>query len=391
MRVEEALALLQIDEVESRKSLKRAYLRAVRRHPPETDPDGFQKVRVAFELLESFAEDGRNPSPPTLAVPAQAPVSPSGMDARRSASSPQRDARPARPTAADLLGRLVAAYEAGGEVETSVDIARELIEALRLEARPQEYVFELLEFVLALEQEEKSREARELFKSIQSLVSEARVGAFLPSDTVAMMLLLRELAELRDTFDSEIRAAIASGLAARDSAASEPRLVAIARDRPEIAKYDLLQLKLRAPKLHAMFSEPLSPLIYGAATLPLALACPLYALILARYDFALKHVIEFRLLFIKVALELCLLSAAGFAFQRFRWGRLGSVFIPLVVLVCPVAVVDGWADLSLGGLAAARGAIQMLVWSVAMLLLIIHWWGLSSQVWNARSEQESYE
>ncbi|MBK7400073.1 MAG: hypothetical protein IPJ34_28430 [Myxococcales bacterium] len=40
--------------------MRRAYLRAVRRHPAERDPEGFQRVRAAYELLQRFVA-----APPT--------------------------------------------------------------------------------------------------------------------------------------------------------------------------------------------------------------------------------------------------------------------------------------------------------------------------------------
>jgi hypothetical protein len=35
----------------ARDELRRAYLRAVKAHSPERDPEGFQRVRAAYELL----------------------------------------------------------------------------------------------------------------------------------------------------------------------------------------------------------------------------------------------------------------------------------------------------------------------------------------------------
>jgi len=51
MTCEEARALLGVEPDVSAEQLRRAYLRAVRRHPPEGDPVAFQRVRAAYELL----------------------------------------------------------------------------------------------------------------------------------------------------------------------------------------------------------------------------------------------------------------------------------------------------------------------------------------------------
>lgn len=37
----------------SDKRIKEKYIQAVRKHPPETDPEGFEKVRYAYETLKN--------------------------------------------------------------------------------------------------------------------------------------------------------------------------------------------------------------------------------------------------------------------------------------------------------------------------------------------------
>jgi hypothetical protein len=50
-RALELLGVGQLDGV-SQDELRRAYLRAVKAHPPERDADGFREVREAYELLQ---------------------------------------------------------------------------------------------------------------------------------------------------------------------------------------------------------------------------------------------------------------------------------------------------------------------------------------------------
>ena len=59
MELAEALLTLGVGgasdwETLSAESLKRIYLRKVRAHPPERDPQGFQRVREAYELLQTL-------------------------------------------------------------------------------------------------------------------------------------------------------------------------------------------------------------------------------------------------------------------------------------------------------------------------------------------------
>jgi curved DNA-binding protein CbpA len=43
--------ILNIDKSADLKEIKRAYARLLRQHPPETDPEGFQKIREAYDVL----------------------------------------------------------------------------------------------------------------------------------------------------------------------------------------------------------------------------------------------------------------------------------------------------------------------------------------------------
>ena len=56
--VEEALQLLGADRSLDAEALRRTYLRKVRTVRPDTDPEGFRRVREAYELLRPLAEAG---------------------------------------------------------------------------------------------------------------------------------------------------------------------------------------------------------------------------------------------------------------------------------------------------------------------------------------------
>ena len=52
MTLDAAVKLLELPAVPTQQGeLKRAYRAAVRRHPPDRDPDGFKRVREAYTLL----------------------------------------------------------------------------------------------------------------------------------------------------------------------------------------------------------------------------------------------------------------------------------------------------------------------------------------------------
>lgn len=58
----EARELLGVDENTAPDALRRAYLRKIKEHKPERDPEGFRRCREAYELLQHFAPfRGRRP------------------------------------------------------------------------------------------------------------------------------------------------------------------------------------------------------------------------------------------------------------------------------------------------------------------------------------------
>lgn len=45
--------ILDIEESADDEQIKKAYLAKVRQHPPERDPEGFRRVRAAYEAIKS--------------------------------------------------------------------------------------------------------------------------------------------------------------------------------------------------------------------------------------------------------------------------------------------------------------------------------------------------
>lgn len=83
MTLEEARKLLGLDGSTDLSAARRAYLRAIKQHPPERDPEGFQKVRAAYELVQK-AGAARPQTPDALATP---PVQPPVPDPLQQALS----------------------------------------------------------------------------------------------------------------------------------------------------------------------------------------------------------------------------------------------------------------------------------------------------------------
>lgn len=56
MTYDEGLSVLGVSDTASHKEVRRAYLRLVKQHKPERDPEGFKRVRAAYETVKVLAE-----------------------------------------------------------------------------------------------------------------------------------------------------------------------------------------------------------------------------------------------------------------------------------------------------------------------------------------------
>ncbi len=84
---EAALAVLGVGEADDAAAVKKAYRRAVAQHAPDTDPDGFRRVRDAYETLrDPWGRAGELllrplPEVPPPAAPVAPPPAPRGATA----------------------------------------------------------------------------------------------------------------------------------------------------------------------------------------------------------------------------------------------------------------------------------------------------------------------
>lgn len=80
LNLDDARAVLSVDAEASKKEMRRAYLRLVRKHKPDRDPEGFKRVREAYELARASGpmEPVRIPIDSSFAPPPEeAPADPS--------------------------------------------------------------------------------------------------------------------------------------------------------------------------------------------------------------------------------------------------------------------------------------------------------------------------
>ena len=74
MDLREARELLGVTPADDEKKVRRKYLRAVKKHKPERDPEGFQRVREAFEIARVNARIEEPPGSENLPVPMPLPL-----------------------------------------------------------------------------------------------------------------------------------------------------------------------------------------------------------------------------------------------------------------------------------------------------------------------------
>jgi len=120
---EEALGELGITAAADAQTARRAYLKLIKVRKPETDPEGFQRARRAYERITAQLDRGE-PQPVSTSVLA----APAGTE----------------PTTIDGFRAELAAMPPGASVETPIAIARRAIAALPDEEEPVHWLLHAL-------------------------------------------------------------------------------------------------------------------------------------------------------------------------------------------------------------------------------------------------------
>jgi hypothetical protein len=216
MSVDEALGLLAVSGDVTKDALKRAYLRGVRAHSPERDPDGFQRVREAYELLSSIAVLREVQSAPLQDEPLRMPASAGRPPAAQSDAAPPASQKllPARFT--DQRAHVGVAMEVEDWGTASEVLLSFYGGARRPEARlpdPED----TLKVVLELYRAGRPKRAAKLLDAFDTFTQENGhwAGSVGPQGAVRWTLL-RELRELSDIVTPELEVTIADAIAEND-------------------------------------------------------------------------------------------------------------------------------------------------------------------------------
>lgn len=143
---------------------KRAYVRLVKAHPPETDPEGFQRVRGAWEAVQRELAQGASPPPSAVRV-----VVDDGLPDRRSPRPP--------PPIPEVFQTFLSRHG-----ETLSDVQRSHFDE-GSDAR------DLMLVALQLEQEGRPKEASELAVAVVAACEQAQAEVPI-GDVLALVVRL---------------------------------------------------------------------------------------------------------------------------------------------------------------------------------------------------------
>jgi hypothetical protein len=304
--LDEALSDLGIPHDAGMAEARRAYLRLLKVRKPETDPQGFMRLREAYELVKAHVETrdaiframGVHLSPPAARreVPVQqelptpvaaeepAPSAPEVMEAApsdqeeaapRGAEDPMRESGPPPPPEPDpeeeeeeiedtLAGdaEIEALCDAGRYTEASAELVRVFDAAVEHVDGPTPPVLRAIDVLVALHARNQIRAAEALHGSLSAwLRASGQEARILRGDAAARWSLLQELASLPPRFPTAVRTAIGRALAAGD--------LGLARRDDDLRRFRLRDareartvanmLRTRQPLLAAALADAIDP------------------------------------------------------------------------------------------------------------------------------------
>jgi hypothetical protein len=230
MEVESAFAALDLAGPVPQSALKRAYLKAVRKHPPERDPEGFRRVRDAFEWLEArpwlCAATGSSETPPTWSEPRQPlqaatpPAQPEPepelrpgpeLDSRLSSTEPCPAGLDRDPPDLDF-DALVEPIDPEALVELGHGVLRAIAPARSLSSYPPPPHL-VVELVLRLIEANEANLASDLVEAFQRALDEQFYPLrALHGETIGVWQLVREVEDLRGEVPGKLRRKLSRGI-----------------------------------------------------------------------------------------------------------------------------------------------------------------------------------
>jgi hypothetical protein len=292
MTTSEARAVLGLTGPTDARTARRAYLRAVKRHKPEQDPDGFQRVRAAYDTV-SRALDALDelPALPGHDAPVAAPREAVVPETNRAATPPPDPPRPLSESApvpepehpADLRSwtveppirsvrvermrdegplpealLILAADHVDVEPSTAVELIEEAMEQATRHPDRLRSPLAAITPILLLHQAGHAAAGRAAWGVLHAWVEDLGLGTRMPHGVAARLLLTREISELPTDFPTDLRSRIASAILANDLVAAKPDLYDFSRVQQLRARDAAAQLAHHAPNLAAVYGSVLA-------------------------------------------------------------------------------------------------------------------------------------
>ncbi len=235
MTVQEALETLGITAEATADEVRRAYLRLLKQHKPEVDPEGFRRLREAYELAKEALEN------PALRILAQSPHVELVLRDARSFSA--AEIRPdeifvaqaeVESDATDLHNFATKASQlaADGETGRAIEVLRELTE--ELEKRPHSVgwlLHELGKAVLHLVQAGEREAAKSVAATIDRLLAANNWPGRSPQ--FGFWALCREIASLPAEFPRSAVEVLTQAYLGPDSSLAYESFEQLSRTEPE--------------------------------------------------------------------------------------------------------------------------------------------------------------
>ncbi len=293
MTFQEALDELGVGRDASPDEARRAYLKLLKTRRPETDPQGFMRLREAYDLVKG-ALDAREAVRRRMEALAEgaAPAPPPAPSEEEAAPAPVAREEPAREEPAPGAPAPAPAEESaaeGGEAEDEEEPPSEAeVDRLRAAGDREGAGFEMarvfdaaagssapppfgkaMHLLLELHEHAALGAATTLEESIAGWLHDSGQETRLLRGHAAIAWgMTRELGALRGKFPKKVRKVIARGLRTGDLGKAQAALGALRSERPELAEDAAGRLRVSSPMLAQQFANVLDPPHAPAAPAP---------------------------------------------------------------------------------------------------------------------------